>query len=179
MRVAKRSLAFNRLYNYKYLNNYLQIFIQLLIKRGRKLQAEKIIFKFFSFLKKKFKYLKLERFFNKIFKIYEPKIAFVYRKVAAIIYSLPSYISFLRAKILVVRQFFLSVNERLEFGFYNKMIAEQNDFIMKYGKTIKRIENFQELAKKNKPFLKFLRKQRGSFSVRLKKYGIKNKKKNY
>lgn len=62
-----------------------------------------MIFKFFSFLKKKFKCKNLEKFFNKIFKDYVPKIAFVFRKVAAITYSLPIYISNLRAKILIIR----------------------------------------------------------------------------
>ena len=173
MRVAKRSLAFNRLYDNKYINDYLQIFIQLLIKRGKKLQASKIIFKFFFFLKKNYNCINFDIFFKKIFTKYEPKIAFVFRKVAAIIYSLPIFISFFRARILVIRQFYISVIERLEKNFYNKLIAEQSDFYLAFGKTIKKIEDFQLLAKKNKPFLKFLRKRRGSQSLRLKKYGIR------
>lgn len=178
MRVAKRSLAFNRLYNYLYLNDYIQILIQLLIRKGRKLQAEKIIFKFFFFLKKEYNCLNIEEFLKFKFIMYEPKISFVSRKVAAIFYMLPNYISSFRSKILVVRQLFISVKERFEFGFFNKLINEQKDFMLNYGKTIKKIEEFQELAKKNKPFLKFLRKKRGVFIVRLKKYSIKNKRKN-
>lgn len=174
MRVAKRSLAFNRLYNNKYINDYLQIFIQLLIKKGKKLQAIKIIFKFFSFLKKTYNCINFDIFFKTIFISYEPKIAFVFRKVAAIVYSLPIYISLFRSRILVIRQFYNSVIERLEKKFYDKLIAEQQDFMLNYGKTIKKIEEYQLLAKKNKPFLRFLRKRRGGYSLRLKKYGIRN-----
>jgi len=63
----------------------------------------KIIFKFFLFLKKEYKCLNFDLFFKNVFIQYEPKIAFVFRKVAAITYSLPIYISFLRARILVIR----------------------------------------------------------------------------
>lgn len=175
MRVAKRSLAFNRLYNKLYLNDYIKILIQLLIRKGRKLQAEKIIFNFFLFLKKEYNCINIEEFLILKFNFYEPKISFVARKVSAIIYMLPNYISVFRSKILVVRQFFISAKERFEYGFFNKLIFEQKDFMLNYGKTIKKIEDFQELAKKNKPFLKYLRKKRGIFSIRLKKYGIKKK----
>ena len=173
MRVAKRSLAFNRLYNNQYLNDYLKIFIQLLIKKGKKLQALKIIFKFFLFLKKEYQCKDFEKFFSSSFFKYEPKIAFVFRKVAAMVYSLPIFISSFRARILVIRQLFISAKERLEKTFFNCLIAEYKDFMLNYGKTIKKIEDYQLLAKKNKPFLRFLRKKRGSYNLRLKKYGIR------
>lgn len=175
MRLAKRSLAFNRVYNKTYLCKYIKLLVQLLIKKGNKLFAEKIIFNFLNFLKNRYYCVSLEGFLKKIFSRFCPKISFVRRKIAAIIYLLPWYITSKRSKHLLIHWFYRSCCERFEFSFSFKIMNEFVDLYKGYGRTVKKLEDFYGLALKNKPFVRLIYKQRGAYKSRLKKYGIKRR----
>lgn len=172
MRLAKRSNAFNRLYNKFYKFNYISCLIGCFLRKGFKLNAYKIIFKFIYTLKIKYK-LNILLLLNNTFKKYIPLFSFLSKKIAANIYYLPWLINKARAKSLIIRWFVKSSLNRSENNILDKLISEFHDITLGYGKTVKCIEDHYSLSLKNRPFLRFLKKRRKVFLSRLKKFGIK------
>jgi ribosomal protein S7 len=172
MRVAKRSMAFNRLYTINYYINYTLIFISLFIKKGFKLFSYKVICNFFFLIKKKYK-MAVEDLLVKVFEKYLPLVSLISKKIATIIYMLPWVINKIRARILLVRWFIKSSLERQQYLLHIRLFNEFNTLYFGYGKTIKILINYYYQVIKARPFTKFLRKRRKVFLIRLKKYGIR------
>lgn len=172
MRLAKRSNAFNRIYDKFYKFNYVTILIGLFLRKGYKLYSYKIISKFIFLVKLQEK-KNINYIFNLYFNKYIPLFSFISKKIAANVYQLPSLINRNRAKTLLVRWFIKASLERSENNTIIKLFNEFNDLKLGYGRTLKYLEEHYKLALKNRPFLRFLRKRRKVFLSRLKKYGVK------
>lgn len=174
MRLARKSGAFNRVYNRYYKFTYLNYLVQLFLRKGFRSKYVNLIG---NFLVK----LKIEiggdqsavQLLNLVFDKYVPVITFVARKVAANVYYLPWFIGQMRAKSLLVRWFYYSIQERLEINFVDRIFNEFMDMKKGYGKTVRKLEEHYKLAIKSRPFLRFLRKRRKVVRSRIKKYGMR------
>lgn len=171
MRLAKRSVAFNRMYVKNFYFNYLNSLVGCFIRKGYKFYAYNVISKFLYLVKLKYK-IDLNILLNIVFFKYKPILSFLAKKVAASVYMLPWLINDTRAKYLLVRWFLSSSLSRTEPHMALRLFNEFNDLYLGYGRTIKKIEEFYMVAIKNRPFLRFLRKRRKVFLSRLKKYGV-------
>jgi len=172
MRLAKRSNAFNRIFNKFYKFNYITCLIGALARTGFKLHASKIIMQFLFKVKLK-ENQSVENLLNLTFNKYIPLFGFLSKKIAATTYYLPWLINFNRACSLFIRWFVKSTLLRSESNIVDKFFNEFLDLKLGYGKTVKILEEYYSLALQSRPFLRFLRKRRKVFLSRLKKYGVR------
>lgn len=106
---------------------------------------------------------------------YSPIISFLKRKVSAITYNLPYSISSIRAKMIFLRWFIKSARERTEKTMSDRLFYEFVDLYYGLGRTIRKIELYYMEAKKNYPFIKYL-KTRSKFSRLIKKkYSVRTR----
>lgn len=173
MKLAKRSSAFQRVYDKQYKFIYVRSLIQIFIRKGFKMRSILLISRFFYLIKVKYLIIDPIKYLTALFDKYAPVISFVSKKVAANVYYLPVYINLNRARVLIVRWFFLSVCARTENILLDRLINEFSEMDMGYGKTIRQLEDFYSLAIKNRPFMRFLKKKRKVVRSRLKKFGIR------
>jgi len=172
MRLARKSGAFNRVYNKLYKFTYLNYLIQLFLRKGFRSKYVKIIGMFLMKLKKTIRIRgSVVAFITKVFNKYVPLVSFVARKVAATVHYLPWFIGRMRAKSLLIRWFYYSIKERLEINFVDRIYNEFIDMKNGYGKTVRKLEEHYKLAIQGRPFMRFLRKRRRVARARIKKYG--------
>lgn len=166
MRFAKNSNLFLRNFKRNYKFNYRLLFITLLQKNGKKNFAINIVSKFFLMINKKYKNKLIKNnlmvidFFQKVFDYYCPKVGFRKKKVAGQLYMLPIYIILIRRRIIFLRWFIQSACKRSEKNILLKLVNEFNDIASGVGRTIRKTEEYYELALKNRPFLHFLKKKK-------------------
>lgn len=172
MRVAKRSNAFNRLYVKNYNFNYITCLINVFLRKGFKLHSINIISRFLYLIKLKYN-RNIVTLLNLVFNKYVPLFSFLTKKIAANTYSLPWLIRESRGKTLIVRWFLKASLARTENSVLARLLNEFDDLKLGYGLTTKMLEDHYNLALKNRPFLRFLRKRRKVFLSRLKKFGVK------
>jgi ribosomal protein S7 len=185
MQFAKSSNLLKRLKSKKYKITYLEIFISLLIKNGKKKFAKKKIYFLFVLLKKFFfivlklkkhwfKFINHETYFlfflTKLLDSYRPKISLVYKKSAAKIYWIPWYINITKSRVMLIRWLFQSARQRSEKTFILRLYSELLDLFFFKGLTIKKLEEYYAIAVSNRPFLRLLRKKRKISRSRLKKF---------
>lgn len=171
MRLVKYSTAYKRL-NIKGIKfDYINILINLFMRKGNKLLSVKLIYNFLFKLKLKFK-LTPQKILNKIFLKYELVIRLIKKKIAGRIYNLPYFINRIQGRVLLLHWFVESVKQRFENKLSDKLYFEFLDFSTGYGRTIRKIEEYYLLALKNQPFLRFLnQKQYRSFG-KFRKFSI-------
>jgi ribosomal protein S7 len=169
MKLCKSSTAFNRVFNKFYVFDYQNALYKLLIKKGYKLRAYKLIDLFFFHLKSLYKDF---NYIISIFEKYVPVINFYKKKIATTQYFLPIFINENKARFLLIRWFLQAVSERSELLFLDRLIGEFVDMEKGYGKLVRKVEEYYLLALKNRPFFKFLRKRKKVFLSRKKKYGL-------
>lgn len=172
MQIARRSGLWIRHHNKYYIFSYSNFSKQLLIKKGYKLRAQKILISFLRKIKITFGSLP-ELVLTKYYNIYAPVITFVTRKIAAKLYFLPWYIRDYHSKTKIVRWFFEMVLSRKETDMSIKLFSEFLDLSKGLGKTIMKVEEWYKLALQNRPYLRYLRRGSRGFRSRLKKYGFK------
>lgn len=172
MKLARKSGAFDRVYNRLYKFTYLNYLIQLFLRKGFRSKYVKIIGQFILRLKTVYgSRISVLRLITRVFNKYVPTITFVSRKVAANVYQLPWFIGRMRAKSLLIRWFYYSIKERLESNFVDRIYNEFMDMRKGYGKTVRKLEEHYKLAIKGRPFMRYLYKRRRLARARIKKYG--------
>jgi ribosomal protein S7 len=174
MRLARHSNAFFRLHDRFYASSYISQIVKILMSSGNFSIVSRLINTFLLELKKKYKQKNILLFINEIFDKYRPLVSFLDRKVAATKYTLPWFISIERSRSLIVRWFVKSALERTEIGVLSKLIGEFEDLSKGMGRTVKRVEEYYALAKRNRPFMRFIKKKKSGRSSRLKKFGLTN-----
>jgi ribosomal protein S7 len=174
MRVAKRSFLYNRLNSKNFIFNYKDFFIQCLIKKGFKKKARQVFFNFLILLKKKFLLnVSSNDFLKDIFEKKKPCVAFVQRKVASVVYTIPVYIKPDRASCTIVRWFIENASLRSERTLSEKLFFEFLDLQNGVGKTIRKLEEYYKIAVKNRPFTKFIKKRSKRYrAFRRRKFGV-------
>jgi|SRR6185437_6371120 len=182
MHLGKSSLLLKRLICKKYKITYLEIFISILTKHGKKKYAKKIFFLIIVLLKKfLFKYIQKQKlkklnninffnFFSQLLDSYRPKVLLINKKSAAQYRSIPWYINLTKSRVLLVRWLIQSAKKRIEKNFITCLYFELIDLFFFRGLTIKKLEEYYTIAVANRPFLRLLKKKRRVFSSRLKKF---------
>jgi ribosomal protein S7 len=175
MKFAKRSFGYNRLkkkYNSIFYFNYL---IGCFIKKGFKFKSILLIKNFLLKLKKLYKIKNINFFFFSIISRYIPVISFLNKKVVGVVYMLPFYINKQRSICLFLKWFSKSVYQRKEIFFIDRLVNEFKEIILGYGKTVQKLIEYYNLAVKNKPFLRYLYKNKKGSKLLLQKYSYKLK----
>lgn len=173
MTLVKYSEAFKRKNNKHYKLNYLNLLINVIMRKGFKVKSYKIVYLFLFKLKLKFKgsiILLLKQIFTK----YRIIITLIKKKIAGRLYYLPYFINEQYGEVLLIHWFITSAKDRYENKLVDRLFCEFLDLYFGYGKTIRKIEEFYFLARKNQPFLYFLKKKKFRFNKSLKKYHITN-----
>lgn len=168
---------FMRLNETSYKFDYRLSLVQIFMRKGYRFKAHKIINLFFATLKKEFRKRKINEtvsnLLNETFDKYAPAISIKKKKVAANVYHLPWIISRHRAKSMFVHWFIKSALERSELKTNEKLVKEFFDLYMGVGRTVRKVEDLYKLAMDNRPFFRYLRRQRKSYIGRIKKFGVK------
>lgn len=160
--------------------NYINILIFLLIRKGKKKLAKKIVYNFLIFLKKYFfKYFNqkneefdLINFITNIFNLYRPRVNLLVKKVATNKYFLPVYIDLNKSRILIIKWFIESAKKRSEKKLSLALYYEFLDLFFSRGLTLKKLEEYYKIAKDNRPYLKLVTyKKRGRRKLFKRKYG--------
>lgn len=173
MRISKISNMFFRLNNKFYKFNYVSSLVQSFMRRGLRMRSANIIYSFLFKIKSKFKVKKVNEILEIVFERYVPVVSFVSRKVAANVYFLPWFIKRDRARSVLIRWFLRSAMERSEVSMVGRLYGEFLDICAGYGRTVRRLEEYYKLALDNRPFFRYLRRRKKSFTGRLRKFGIK------
>jgi ribosomal protein S7 len=174
MRLARRSNSFFRLNDRFFIFSYPVQLARSLMFCGNYLRALNVVREFLFRVKKIYGYSDIFGNIQRIFDKYRPLISFFNRKVAASTYSLPWFIDLNRSRSLLLRWFVSASRERSERGLVNQLLGEFSDLSKGVGRTVRKLEDYYELAKRNRPFMRFMGKRRGGKVSRLKKYGLTN-----
>lgn len=147
------------------------------------LNSKKIICKLFigSINKRGLRVKSLNNFFftllllNKVYEIYDPisfvinivdkvrpKVNFVSKKVAGIVYKLPRFISLDKSRSISIRWIVLSAISRNSYEKFPQKLAKELFDISRGSHTqaIKKRLEYHTLARSNRPFLRYLKKKK-------------------
>lgn len=125
-----------------------------LIKNGKKLKAWKILFKFLKFFHDKYNLPGMLFLIHSIL-ILEPKIWIKKKKIAGKIYEIPIFISSKWSKTIAVRWLILAAKKWKKSNFSESLANEVWDVAFNWGLAINYKETIQNIAKKNKAFLRW------------------------
>lgn len=172
MKLVRRSNSFGRVHDRFFSFSYPAHLAKIVMRSGKFVSSLKIVNDFLFILKKRYGYKNITQDLELVFDKYRPLVSFLDRKVAATTYNLPWFIQKDRSRSIIVRWFIRSSQERTEKGILLQMLGEFEDILKGVGRTVRKVEEFYEIAKRNRPFMRFITKKKGGRSSRLKKYGI-------
>ena len=135
----------------KFNNKLVAIFINSLLKRGKKSVAESILYGAFDIIEKRVKEQPVE-FFEKAVNNVKPVIEVKSRRVGGSTYQVPTEVVPSRRTALAIRWLISNAQERAEKTMREKLAAELIDAANNRGGAIKKKEAVHKMAEANKAF---------------------------
>ena len=126
-------------------------FVNLVMRKGKKSLAEKIVYGAFEIVKEKEKTDPLE-FFKKAIKNVRPLIEVKARRVGGSNYQVPIEVSLQRGASLAMRWIADSAAARGELSMEQRLAAEMLDAAKNTGGAVKKREDVHKMAEANKAF---------------------------
>lgn len=139
-----------------------KMFIGSMIKKGNKIRSFNNFFYVVILLSKVYDVSNPISFIISIVDKIRPRIAFVSKKVAGIIYKLPCFMSTNKSRAVSIRWIIKSASSRNSYEHFTQKLA--NEFIdINRGiitTAVKKRNDAHALARSNRPFLRYLKKRR-------------------
>lgn len=139
-----------------------RIFVGSIIKKGNKIRSFNNFFYVIILLSKVYDVNDPINFIISIVDKVRPRIAFVSKKVAGIIYKLPRFISTNKSRAVSIRWIINSASSRNSYEHFTQKLA--NEFIdINRGivtSAVKKRNDAHTLARSNRPFLRYLKKRK-------------------
>ncbi|WGH26641.1 MAG: 30S ribosomal protein S7 [Candidatus Shikimatogenerans bostrichidophilus] len=145
--------------DYKYNDKIIDIFINYLMKNGKKYLAYKIFYKTLKVIENKYKKKKKKilplNIFKKSLKNISPKIEIKNRKIGGTTYNIPIKIGEKKKQYLAIKWLIFFSKKRKEYGMFNKLANEIISAYNGIGNSIKKKNEIHKIAESNKAFSHF------------------------
>ena len=145
--IVKREILLDPMYKSKLVS----IFINCLMKQGKKSLAQSILYNAFSIINKKTNEDPLA-LFQKALNNVKPIVEVKSRRVGGSTYQVPTEVRPARSQALVIRWIISYARERGEKSMASKLAGELMDAANRRGATIKKKEDTHRMAEANKAF---------------------------
>ncbi len=138
--------------NLKYNSFLISIFINKILKCGKKFLAQKIVSKMFNYIKIKTNKNPILIFENGIKKI-SPKVQLTTKSIGGSIYKIPVLLSKFRSLNIGIRWIIDAAKKRTGNKIYLKLANELLDITKGIGNSLKKKEETYKIAESNKVFI--------------------------
>ena len=135
----------------KYHSQLVSRFINVVMKRGKKSLAEKLLYKALDIVEEKTKKDPLEVFTQAVNNV-KPSLEVKSRRVGGSTYQVPVEVKTDRKSALSIRWIIASARKRSERGFHNRLAGELMDASNNTGAAVKKKEETHKMAEANKAF---------------------------
>jgi len=162
-------MEFKNLKNKKYNDNIIspqkficKIFVGSIIKRGNKIRSFNNFFYVMILLSKVYNVYDPVNFIISTVDKVRPRIAFVSKKVAGIVYKLPRFMSLYKSRSVSIRWIIMSATNRNSYEHFTQKLANELMDINRGVTTsaVKKRNDAHNLARSNRPFLRYLKKRK-------------------
>ncbi|MFW2330875.1 MAG: 30S ribosomal protein S7 [Nitrospinota bacterium] len=135
----------------KYDSVSLSGFMNVVMKKGKKSLAERLVYKALNIVELKTKKDPIE-VFTKAMENVKPSLEVKSRRVGGSTYQVPMEVGTRRRSALAIRWIISSARKRSERGFENKLSGELIDAFNKSGASVRKKEESHKMAEANKAF---------------------------